>query len=77
MAVRNQHARTSKNYIIERINGVQYYIQPETYVSKSAVYRAKNKLISGKIKAPQELIDTNKTIFVLCQGCGEHQFSLI
>jgi hypothetical protein len=65
----------SKNYIIENINSVQYYIEPATYVSKSTIYQAKQKLFNGSISAPIELLNSCKTILVVCEGNGKFKFS--
>lgn len=77
MAVRNQHSRQSKNYIIEKIDGIIYYIEPNIYQSKSLVYSAKKKLQSGKLEVPSELKDTGKAILAICNGGGDYQFSNI
>ena len=77
MAVRNQKSRQSKNYIIEKIDGVIYYIEPNIYQSKRLVYSAKKKLQSGKLVIPSELKDTGKTVLVICNGGGAYQFSNI
>ena len=77
MAIRNQHSRQSRNYIIETINGVQFYIQAATYQSKSLIYQAKNKIENGKLNIPNDLINSGKTILIICEGKGNYQFSLI
>lgn len=77
MAVRSQHSRQSKNYIIEVINGTTYYIEPNTYVSKSVIYQAKNKIINGKIQIPQEIINIASAVLVVCNGNGNYQFSIL
>lgn len=77
MAVRKQHSRQSKNYIIENINGVMYYIEPETYVSKSVIYTAKKNIISNNLVIPIELLNTGRPILVICKGKGKYNFSII
>jgi len=77
MSVRNQHARQTKNYIIEVINGVTYYIEPDTYKSKSLIYQAKNKINNGKLVIDEELVNSGKPILVICQGNGNFKTSLI
>lgn len=77
MAVRNQHSRQSKNYIIENIEGIYYYIVPDTGLSKSLIYQAKRKIQYGKLEIPQELKKTGKTVLVICKGKGEYKFDNI
>ena len=74
MAVRNQHSRQSKNYIIEKIAGDYFYIQPYAGLSKGLIYQAKRKIQDGKLEIPQELKETGKTILVICKGKGEYKF---
>ena len=74
MGLRSQRPRISKNYIIENINGVQYFIEPATYVSKNVIYQAKKKLSKGLISAPIELLISCKTILVVCEGNGKFNF---
>lgn len=77
MAVRSQHARQSKNYIIENINGMWYYITKSTYQSKSLIYHAKKKLANGTLNAPQEIKNIAKTILVTCEGGGVYNFEVL
>jgi hypothetical protein len=77
MAVRNQHSRQSRNYIIETIGGVRYYIEPDTFQPKSLVYAAKKAIVLGRVKAPIELIETGKTIGVICLGKGNYKFETV
>ena len=77
MAVRNQHVRQSKNYIIETINGVRYYIMPETYASKSLIYDAKRKIANGKLEIPNSLKESGKTILVICKGNNLYSFDIV
>lgn len=77
MAVRNQHSRQSKNYIIETINGNLFYIQPARYQSKSLIYQAKNKIKIGKLNIPSNLLNSGRAILVICYGKGLYEISLL
>ena len=70
-------ARHSKNYIIEMINGIHFYIEPATSQSKSLIYQAKNKIKNGKLNIPTDLINSGKTIMIICEGKANYKFSLI
>jgi hypothetical protein len=75
MAIRNQHARQSVNYTTEKIDGILYYFSVGSFQRKSVIYNAKQKLISGKIFAPKELIDSSISILVVCNEGGNYEFS--
>jgi hypothetical protein len=77
MAIRKQHSRQSKRYLIEKIDGVQYYIEPDTYISKSVIYQTRNKIKSKKLDLPLNLLQSKKTILVVCLGKGKYKFSTI
>ncbi len=77
MAIRNQHSRQSKNYIIETIHGVQFYITMATCQPKYLIYQAKNKIENNKLNIPNDLINSGKTILIVCQGKNNYEFTLI
>ncbi|WP_422105559.1 hypothetical protein [Winogradskyella sp.] len=77
MAVRNQNARRTTNYKIITHEGVRYYLQVGAFQVKNVIYTAKRNIENNRLKAPEELIKTGKTILVMCNGKGNYDFSLI
>ena len=77
MAVRNSTCRTSTNYKIINHEGIRYYLQVGDFQVKNVIYTAKRKIKNNKLSAPNKLIETGKTILVICNGKGNYKFNTI
>jgi len=77
MAVRNSTSRTSTNYKIITHEENRYYLQVGDFQVKNVIYTAQKNIINGKLIAPKELIETGKTILVICNGKGNYEFNII
>ena len=77
MAVRNSTSRTTTNYKIITHEGIRYYLQVGDFQVKNVIYTAKRKIENNKLFAPDKLIETGKTILVICNGKGNYKFNTI
>jgi hypothetical protein len=77
MAVRNQNSRRTTNYKIITHENIRYYLQVGSFQIKNVIYTAKKSIENNKLKAPKELIETGKTILVMCNGKGNYKFSTL
>ena len=77
MAVRNQNTRRTINYKIITHEGIRYYLQVGSFQVKNVIYTAKRKIENNKLEVPKNLIESGKTILVICNGKGNYEFDTI
>lgn len=77
MAVRSSRPRKQNNYLIFTHEDIRYYLEAGSFQFKNVIYTAKKSILCGKLKVPIELIETKKTILIVCNGKGEYIFDVI